>query len=265
MNLRDLLEISKHSVRIEHKIDYYKNRFRNIMSRWDAPNYDSFDDDEESRLLKKFYDYVEIEKKESERKRFLEVSDKKRPSVWGNRFVLSAIIQGAVITGLTVALVIMQAAFSNLSLIEFLSLSLDGPAKWFFFGYFMYITLVVAIAICAMFYNHLESNLNKPIRGNKKYLVWSQIVGMNVGGAATILLIVTGFVGAGFIGAADGSQTPPQDITGFVKIPIVALAVFFGVGIICGGIAYITTYLRKSGPRLSKLSFGEESRKYDRL
>ncbi|HWP78309.1 MAG TPA: hypothetical protein VNL34_01495 [Candidatus Nitrosotenuis sp.] len=235
------------------------------MSRWDTSNYDNFDDEEESRLLKKFYDYAEIEKKESERKKFLEVSDKKRPSVWGNRFVLSAIIQGSVITGLTVALVIMQAAFSDVSIIEFLSLSLNGTAKWFFFGYFMYITLVVAIAICAIFYNHLESNLNKPIRGNKKYLVWCQLVGMNVGGAATILLIVTGFVGAGFIGVADGSQSPPQDITKFVKIPITALAAVFGCGIICGGIAYITTYISRAGPKLSRLSFGDDSKKYDRL
>lgn len=235
------------------------------MSRWDTSNHDSFDDEEESRLLKKFYDYAEIEKKESERKRFLEVSDKKHPSVWGNRFVLSAIIQGSVITGLTVALVIIQAAFSDVGIIEFLSLSLDGAAKWFFFGYFMYITLVVAIAICAIFYNHLESNLNKPIRGSKKYLVWCQLVGMNVGGAATILLIVAGFADTVFISVDDGSQSLSYNITEFVKIPITTLAIFFGCSIICGGIAYMTTYINTTGPKLSKLSFGDDSKKYDRL
>jgi hypothetical protein len=52
----------------------------------------------------------------------------------------------------------------------------------------------------------------------------------------------------------------------FVKIPISALALVFGGGIICGGIAYITTYMKNSnGPRLSKLSFGNDSTKYDRL
>ncbi len=235
------------------------------MSRWDTPDYDSFDEEEESRLLKKFYDYAEIEKKESEKKRFLEISNKKRPSVWGNRFVLSAIIQGAVITGLTVALILIQMIFSNVSIIEFLSLSLDGAAKWFFFGYFMYITLVVAIAICGIFYNHLESNLNKSIRGSKKYLVWSQLIGMNVGGAATILLIAVGFFSAGFIGAVDGSEIPPQDMTDIVKMPVAILAVIFGCGIICGGIAYISTYISTAGPKLSKLSFGDENAKYDRF
>lgn len=234
------------------------------MSRWDNPS-DGFEDVEESRLLKKFHDYAELEKKESERKRFLEVSDKKRPSVWGNRFVLSAIIQGAIIIGLTVALILMQVAFSNVSLIEFLSLSLDGPAKWFFFGYFMYITLVVTIAITAIFYNHLESNLGRPIRGNAKYLVWTQLVGMNVGGAAaTILLIVFGFVGAGFISFISGEQSELQNIMGFVEIPIAGLALAFACGMISGGIAYIRTYTGQRGPKLNRMSF-DDSSKYDRL
>jgi hypothetical protein len=235
------------------------------VSRWDSP-IDSFDDEEESRLLKKFYDYAELEKKESERKRFLEVSDKKRPSVWGNRFVISAIIQGAIITGLTVALILIQIVFSNVSLIEFLSHSLDGPAKWFFFGYFMYITLVVTIAITAIFYNHLESNLSRPIHGNAKYLVWIQLAGMNIGGSATtILLIIFGFIGAGFVSSISGEQSEMQNITMFVKLPITIFALVFACGMISGSIAYIGTYTRQRGPKMNKISFDDNSSKYDRL
>ncbi len=235
------------------------------MSRWDSSNYEGFDEEEESRLLKKFYDYAEIEKKESERRRFLEVSDKKRPSIWGNRFVVSAIIQSSITTGLTVSLILMQVMFSDISIIQFLSLSLDGPAKWFFFGYFMYITLVVAIAITAIFYNHLESNLDRPIRGAKNYLVWIHLIGMNVGGAATtILLIITGFVGAGFTNSITGVTDMQETIIETVKIPIMSFAVLFAAGIICGGIAYIGTYVNtKRGPKLDKIKF--EDAKYDRL
>jgi len=244
--------------------DIIKFELDHTMARWDNPVDDFFSEEEESRLLKKFYDYAEIEKKESERKRFLEVSDKKKPSPWGNKFVLSAIIQGAIITGLTVALVLMQTIFSNVSLIEFLSLSLDGPAKWFFFGYFMYITLVVSIAITAIFYNHLESNLGKQVRGSKNKLVWTQLIGMNVGGAmTTILLIVAGFVGTGFVSFAEGGQNQGQYITDLVKIPVTASALVFATGMISGGIAYVTTYL--GGPKLSKLSKHENLAKYDRV
>ena len=233
------------------------------MSRWDNPVDDFFTEEEESRLMEKFYNYAELEKKESERRRFLEVSDKKKPSTWGNRFVLSAIIQGAVITGLTVSLVLMQAIFSEVSLIEFLSLSLDGPAKWFFFGYFMYITLVVSIAITAIFYNHLESNLGKQVRGKKNNLVWAQLIGMNVGGAATtILLIVAGFVGTGFVSFAEGQENQAQYLTEIVKLPVAVLALVFAVGMISGGIAYGTTYL--SGPKISKAKTNDLT-KYDRL
>jgi hypothetical protein len=234
------------------------------MSRWDNPVDDFFSKEEEARLLKKFHDYAEIEKKESERKRFLEVSDKKKPSPWGNRFVLSAIIQGAVITGLTVSLVIMQAIFSNVSLIEFLSLSLDGPAKWFFFGYFMYITLVVSIAITAIFYNHLESNLGKPIRGAKAKLVWAQLIGMNVGGAVTtILLIIAGFIGTGFVNFVEGAENQAQYLTDLVKIPVAVFGLVFAAGMIAGGIAYVSAYL--GGPKISKLSKNENLAKYDRF
>lgn len=236
------------------------------MARWDNPVDDFFNEDEESRLLKKFHDYAEIEKKESEKRRFLEVSDKKRPSPWGNRFVLSAIVQGAVITGLTVSLVLMQAIFSDVSLIDFLSVSLDGPAKWFFFGYFMYITLVVAIAITAIFYNHLESNLGKQVRGAKKYLAWTQLIGMNVGGAATtILLIAAGFVGTGFVNFAAGTDNNTEYLISLVKIPVAVFGVIFACGMVSGGIAYTLTYL--GGPKMPKLSnlSKDDGSEFDRL
>ncbi|HET8719465.1 MAG TPA: hypothetical protein VFM64_00525 [Candidatus Nitrosotenuis sp.] len=234
------------------------------MSRWDNSN-DGFDEEEESRLMKKFYDYAELEKKESERKRFLEISDKRRSSVWGNRFVISAIIQGAIITGLTVAMILMQIV-SGVNLVEFLSLSMSDSAKWFFFGYFMYITLAVAIAITAIFYNHLESNLNKPIRGSTRYLVWAQLIGMNIGGSAvTILLIVFGFLGAGFVGFVSGEETQVKGIMEYAKIPVAGFALLFACGTASGIVAYLMTYLRQRGPKYNMASLKDEAAKFERL
>jgi hypothetical protein len=51
-------------------------------------------------------------------------------SIWGNRFIISAIVQGAIITGLTISIVIIQLLFSSINMIQFLSLSFEGPAKW---------------------------------------------------------------------------------------------------------------------------------------
>src|SRR6185503_13862380 len=126
--------------------------------------------------------------------------------VWSNRFIISAIIQGAIITGLTISIVSIQLLFSSkINIIQFLSLSFEGPAKWFFLGYIFYLILVVAIAVTAVFYNHLEVYMGKQIRGFRSVLAWIHIVGMNVGGAATtIAMIFAGLAGSGIIGAILG-------------------------------------------------------------
>jgi hypothetical protein len=68
-------------------------------------------------------------------------------SIWGNRFIIAAIIQGAIITGLTLLIVAIQLSFSStINIIQYLSLSFEGPSKWFFLGYIFYMILVVAIS-----------------------------------------------------------------------------------------------------------------------
>ena len=121
--------------------------------------------------------------------------------VWSNRFIISAIIQGAIITGLTILIVSIQLLFSSkINIIQFLSLSFEGPAKWFFLGYIFYMILVVAIAVTATFYHHLEIDMRKSIRGFKSVLAWIHLVGMNVGGAATTLtMIFAGLIGSGIL------------------------------------------------------------------
>src|SRR5919202_5252393 len=122
-------------------------------------------------------------------------------SVWGNRFIISAIIQGAIITGFTIVVVSIQMLFSSsINIIQFLSLSFEGPAKWFFLGYIFYMILVVAIAVTATFYHHLEIDMRKSIHGFKSALAWIHLIGMNVGGAATTLtMIFAGLIGSGIL------------------------------------------------------------------
>src|SRR5438874_13183408 len=119
--------------------------------------------------------------------------------VWSNRFIISAIIQGAIITGLTILIVSIQLLFSSkINIIQFLSLSFEGPAKWFFLGYIFYMILVVAIAVTAVFYNHLEINMGKKVRRSKTVLAWIHLIGMNVGGTAiTLTMIFAGLIGSG--------------------------------------------------------------------
>ena len=180
--------------------------------------------------------------------------------IWSNRFIISAIIQGAIITGLTVSIVSIQLLFSSkINIIQFLSLSFEGPAKWFFLGYIFYMILVVAIAVTATFYHNLEIDMRKSIRGIKSVLAWIHLIGMNVGGAATTLtMIFAGLVGSGILSVITGGGTsssvsqlqPNVGIMVQFIPPISAFAGLLSIGVISGGIAYITTYLKSDNLKL---------------
>ncbi len=53
---------------------------------------------------------------------------------WGNRFIIGGIVQGGIITGMALVTVAFQRSTADVDIIQFLSLSFEGPAKWFFIG-----------------------------------------------------------------------------------------------------------------------------------
>ena len=52
-------------------------------------------------------------------------------SIWSDRFLKSAIVQGSIVTGLAIIFVLGQMLYSSsaLNIIQFLSLSFEGPVK----------------------------------------------------------------------------------------------------------------------------------------
>jgi hypothetical protein len=174
-----------------------------------------------------------------------------RGSIWGDRFLKSAIVQGSIVTGLAIIFVLGQMLYSSstLNIIQFLSLSFEGPAKWLFLGYMLYIILAVAIATTALFYNHFEVNLHKSIRGYRSFLAWINLIGMNMGGACVaITMIFAGLVGSGIFavisngGIATQLKPNTEAMAQFI-LPIAAFAAVLVIGTIAGGIVFITNYL----------------------
>jgi hypothetical protein len=174
---------------------------------------------------------------------------------WGNRFILSAIIQGAVITILTLIIVGFQLTISNINIIQYLSLTFDGPSKWFFLGYIFYLILIVAIAVTAVFYIHLEIHMGKKITGLKSVLAGIHLFGMNIGGAGTtIVMIYSGLAGSGILdivlkGITSGqSSTINSNVDIMVQfiVPISGFAGLLSIGVISGGLTYIMTFFQKS-------------------
>ncbi|MDQ4013536.1 MAG: hypothetical protein M3146_07410 [Thermoproteota archaeon] len=172
-------------------------------------------------------------------------------SVWSNRFIIAAIVQGAVITGLTLAFVAAQILTSGTNIIEFLSLSFEGPAKWIFLGYIFYMILIVSIATTSVFYNHFEVNMQRTIRGFRSVLAWVHLIGMNVGGATvTLTMIYAGLVGSGIIGIimSGGNNAvelkPNTQVLEQFIVPISAFAMILVIGLIAGGLTLLLNFMR---------------------
>src|SRR5919107_2820612 len=168
---------------------------------------------------------------------------------WGNRFIIAAIIQGGIITGMALTTVAFQLLTTDVDIIQFLSLSFEGPAKWFFIGIILYLILIVAIAVTAVFYNHLEINLKRRFSRISNVLAWIHLLGMNIGGpGATILMIFAGLAGSGVLSLFIEGKLGQEDIgimTSFIP-PIAFFILILSIGVICGGMTYVMAYRSKA-------------------
>src|SRR5919107_5622509 len=135
-------------------------------------------------------------------------------TIWGNRFIAAAIIQGGIMTSIALSMVASQFVLANkLNVIQFLSLSFEGPAKWFFLGIMFYLIFIVAIAVTAVFYIHLEVNLKRQIYGLLSALAWIHLIGMNIGGPlTTLLMIFAGLSGSGVLSVFTEGTIGPQNV-----------------------------------------------------
>lgn len=100
------------------------------MSRWDDESFDNekynlTSDNEETRLLKKFDDYKELEKLEFQKRNSLQITNNEKPDVFGKYLHSMAVIQGIIIAGFTTALMFIESISAD---IKFSVLSLATVA-----------------------------------------------------------------------------------------------------------------------------------------
>jgi len=164
------------------------------MRIFDSGNYDGFEynSKEEAHLLGKFNDYVNLEKKISTH-RFLEISDEPKPGKFGKRFIISAMIQGAIVTGLTIALFLNQILVFNGNIENMFEFAFTDKLGIFFFGFVLQIGLTAGLATIGIFYNHIETNLNRGFTKFSNLVPWIHLCGTNVfGSIITVSLIFAG-------------------------------------------------------------------------
>ena len=100
------------------------------MSRWDDTSFDNerynlTSDNEETRLLKKFDDYKELEKTEFEKRNSQKKINIEKSGFFGKYLHAMAVIQGIIIAGFTTSLMIIEFISAD---IKFSILSLAAVA-----------------------------------------------------------------------------------------------------------------------------------------
>ena len=164
---------------------------------------------------------------------------------WVDRFIIAAILQGALITIMALVIVTLQMLNSEINIIQYLSLSFDGTAKWFFLGIIFHLIIVIAIAVTALFYSHLEITLQKKFSKKSNILAGIHLFGMNVGGAGSMMIMTyAGLAGTGLLTVfSEGKLGPkyPAIMDSFIK-PIGGFIALLALGVLCGGLGFVLAY-----------------------
>ena len=175
-------------------------------------------------------------------------------SKWANRFIIAAIVQGALAAGLTGYLLASGIGWLG-GVPASKIVAAGGAGTWLTVGYLTYIILgPIAVAVTVLFYQHLETVLHSPYTGWTRLMAWAHLLLMNIGVVGTTWLMMSaGFRGGaaafpvsqgglGYSGANAGlvhtniMQYYPPYIAAFIAIAI--------VGAFLGGLGYVIIWRR---------------------
>jgi len=171
-------------------------------------------------------------------------------SKWSSRFIWAAVVQGLILTIVTVLIVEPLSYFNinwPLNYSPSKVIAGGGGGTWMFTGYILYLVVgVVAVAVTAMFYFQIEGVTGKVYHGLTNYLAWGHYIFMNVGVAGAMLLMIWGGYMAGYAAAPVASgglgYTGEQihvTYLGQLVNPIGAFVLLAALGAILGGVGFI--------------------------
>lgn len=176
-------------------------------------------------------------------------------SRWADRFLIAAVIQGALAAALT-SYLLYQGVYGSPAASRIVA-NLGGAGNagiWLTIGYLLYLPLgPIAAAVTTLFYRHIEAHMQKPYTGFANVLAWIHLILMNVGVVgATWLMMNAGYRG-GALAMTLAQQNPSLSqgaISGMVHTQVMAvyppyIVVFVAlaiVGAIAGGLGYVITW-----------------------
>jgi hypothetical protein len=179
-------------------------------------------------------------------------SANKYESIWTRRFIVAAIIQGAIIVGLTVFLILSQISILKPEVSRVIAAG--GAGTWLTFGYVMYVVVgVVGVAVSALFYYYLEKVMGRYYSSTiAKVTAWIHLSLMNIGTTAAMgLLMYAGYIGGAamlpkIVGGSGFNPVQTHEILGPIVAPISAAILVLVAGVLAGGIGFLVMYLAKN-------------------
>lgn len=178
-------------------------------------------------------------------------------SKWAGRFTWTAIIQGAIVALLTAMLAAFVATTGYpLLLVEtVLSIPQIGFSEiTALAGLGLYLVVgVIGTGLTGHFYHHFEIRAGKPYEGKvTNGLAWTHLVLMNVGVAATsMLMIYAGYLGDIAVGEKEAGgfgmtieQVSQQILNPFI-VPVSSMLLITVVGAVSGGAGFIINQFQR--------------------
>lgn len=192
------------------------------------------------------------------------MSDVPKRSIWANRFLAAAILQGT-ISFAGMGLLLYMALFTKPGPAKVVASG--GPGTWFTVGVIGYALIgVVGIGMSALFYQHLEVTLRARYTGWRNLCAWAHLL---VGGGASSVgcaLAAWGGLQAGIavlpVSSGGGGLTTAEahEILGPLVVPL-AILMFAGLmGFFAGGVGYVTAWwsvVKREGGVKQFFGFGE--------
>jgi len=166
-----------------------------------------------------------------------------RKDAWAKRFMAAAIIQGGIVVGLTIFLVLGQVSIIKPEVSRVIASG--GAGTWFTFGYLSYILVgVIGVAVSSVFYHYLAGSFTRAAGA----LAWIHLILMNAGTiAAAGMMMYAGYQGgAAMLPAAIGgrgfdAQQAHSIMAPFVE-PISGSILAVLAGVVAGGAGYLIAY-----------------------
>jgi len=173
-------------------------------------------------------------------------------SVWARRFILGALLQGAVMFLLTAWLLWLDLPWSE-AVTPAAVVAFGSAGTWLTVGYVGYILfLVVGTGLSALFYHYIEVVMGRPYEGRYNLLAWGHLLFSNVtGGLALGLMMYGGYVGGAAMvspflgGGGRDSQWVHANVLGPLTVPLSILFLIAAAGPLLGGIGYFLKVVRK--------------------